>query len=559
NKKFRDKSNTKQLSIQYQQMSSSSISKEQISTISRNNIVTTYYTNILLPKFRILNALPSITHKCSRQCVLIAEENFSPKKIQTNPFLLPFECNWSIVDSKPRGYKTPCRRILYSLDDIEQYLHLTQSKLSIKFFIDGVLTRFKPPIDDYDKKFIILNDLSKGQENVEISVYNDVDNDKPDNFTYITQIQPIDHRISAALNDTNSTSCCDCTDNCNDRMKCACFRKTLKQAQLNQDPLVIEKDKNRYTLAYMLKTTGYQRKRLLNPISSGVYECNSKCSCHREHCSNRLVQQGLFVHLQLFKDKLKGWGLRALHDLPRGTFICEYIGELLTSDQGHERAQSIDDKYQTSLDLVKQVRYEINNEDGDDGDIDDDDDEPYVIDGSLFSNLGKYFNHSCEPNMFIQNVFIESHDLHFPNLALFTRTHVKAGQDFFHSINQTNESFFLFYLKLATSSVQKQQQNATKLNTKNTVLSSLAMPINTSLSSSQSTDESIFSTIHLSNISKTKKNLLSRMISLKNSSNNKTTIGRSYNLRSFEITHDHYSIVIHFLDDSERTFFIDVS
>ncbi|CAF5078932.1 unnamed protein product, partial [Rotaria sp. Silwood1] len=173
-KKFRDKSNTKQLSIQYQQMSSSSISKEQISTISRNNIVTTYYTNILLPKFRILNALPSITHKCSRQCVLIAEENFSPKKIQTNPFLLPFECNWSIVDSKPRGYKTPCRRILYSLDDIEQYLHLTQSKLSIKFFIDGVLTRFKPPIDDYDKKFIILNDLSKGQENVEISVYNDV-------------------------------------------------------------------------------------------------------------------------------------------------------------------------------------------------------------------------------------------------------------------------------------------------------------------------------------------------------------------------------------------------
>ncbi|CAF3646322.1 unnamed protein product [Rotaria sp. Silwood1] len=429
NKKFRDKSNTKQLSIQYQQMSSSSISKEQISTISRNNIVTTYYTNILLPKFRILNALPSITHKCSRQCVLIAEENFSPKKIQTNPFLLPFECNWSIVDSKPRGYKTPCRRILYSLDDIEQYLHLTQSKLSIKFFIDGVLTRFKPPIDDYDKKFIILNDLSKGQENVEISVYNDVDNDKPDNFTYITQIQPIDHRISAALNDTNSTSCCDCTDNCNDRMKCACFRKTLKQAQLNQDPLVIEKDKNRYTLAYMLKTTGYQRKRLLNPISSGVYECNSKCSCHREHCSNRLVQQGLFVHLQLFKDKLKGWGLRALHDLPRGTFICEYIGELLTSDQGHERAQSIDDKYQTSLDLVKQVRYEINNEDGDDGDIDDDDDEPYVIDGSLFSNLGKYFNHSCEPNMFIQNVFIESHDLHFPNLALFTRTHVKAGQE----------------------------------------------------------------------------------------------------------------------------------
>ena len=209
-------------------------------------------------------------------------------------------------------------------------------------------------------------------------------------------------------------------------MKCACFRKTLNQAQLNHDPLVMVKNKSHYTTAHMLKTTTYQRKRLLNPISSGLYECNSKCSCHREHCSNRLVQQGLFVHLQLFKDENKGWGLRTLHDLPRGTFISQYIGELLTSEQGHERAQIIDDKYQTSLDLVKQVHYDINNEDEDYDN--DEDDEPYVLDGSLYSNLGKYFNHSCEPNMFIQNVFIDSHDLHFPNLALFTRTHVKAGQ-----------------------------------------------------------------------------------------------------------------------------------
>ena len=29
---------------------------------------------------------------------------------------------------------------------------------------------------------------------------------------YITQIRPIDNRIAAALNDTNMTSCCDCTD-----------------------------------------------------------------------------------------------------------------------------------------------------------------------------------------------------------------------------------------------------------------------------------------------------------------------------------------------------------
>ena len=212
---------------------------------------------------------------------------------------------------------------------------------------------------------------------------------------------------------------------CSDRMKCACFRKTLNQALLNHDPLVMEKQRNRHALSSITKTTGYQRKRLLHPVSSGIYECNSKCACHTQHCPNRLVQHGLFVHLQLFQEKHKGWGLRALHDIPRGTFICQYIGELITSDQGHERAQTIDDRYQTSLDLVKQIRYEIdNNEDIDD----DDDEEPYVIDGSLYSNLGKYFNHSCDPNMYIQNVFIETHDLHFPNLALFTRARIRAGE-----------------------------------------------------------------------------------------------------------------------------------
>jgi hypothetical protein len=199
-------------------------------------------------------------------------------------------------------------------------------------------------------------------------------------------------------------------------MKCACFLKTVhRSSQVTRDATLNENETGQSINVYMVKTIGYQRKRLFRPILSGIYECNSTCSCHREHCSNRLVQQGLFVQLQLFKDKCKGWGLRTLHDIPPGTFICQYIGELLTSDQGHERALTMDDKYQTSLDLIKQVRRDI-------------DKDPFVLDGSIYSNLGRYFNHSCEPNMFIQNVFIDCHDIYFPNLALFTRTHIQAGQ-----------------------------------------------------------------------------------------------------------------------------------
>jgi hypothetical protein len=82
-------------------------------------MLTVYYTSILLPKFRVLNSLPYTGHKCCRQCVLLAEERFVGDKIHTNPFILPFECKWSIIDGKPRGYRTPCRRTFYSLDDIK--------------------------------------------------------------------------------------------------------------------------------------------------------------------------------------------------------------------------------------------------------------------------------------------------------------------------------------------------------------------------------------------------------------------------------------------------------
>lgn len=200
----------KQLQIIPQRYSSSS--SDEIFSTSRANMLTAYYTDILLPKFRILNSIPYIVHKCTQECILSAEENFHPDKIHTNPFLIPFECQWSIIDTKPRGHRTPCHRTLYSLDDIEKYLYRTDSKLSIKFFIDELLIRFQPSIEKFNKKFIIINDLSNGLENIQISVYNDINDDRPDNFTYITQLRPFDLRISSTLNDTNMTTCCDCID-----------------------------------------------------------------------------------------------------------------------------------------------------------------------------------------------------------------------------------------------------------------------------------------------------------------------------------------------------------
>lgn len=48
---------------------------------------------------------------------------------------------------------------------------------------------------------------------------------------------------------------------------------------------------------------------------------------------------------------------------------------------------------------------------------------------SIYIYFSVLFQHSCEPNMFLQNVFIDTHDLRFPRLALFTSQPVAAGTE----------------------------------------------------------------------------------------------------------------------------------
>ena len=50
-------------------------------------------------------------------------------------------------------------------------------------------------------------------------------------------------------------------------------------------------------------------------------------------------------------------------------------------------------------------------------------------DASKVGNLGRFFNHSCAPNIGIQNVFIEHQDPRFPRVSFFTRRNIKAGEE----------------------------------------------------------------------------------------------------------------------------------
>ena len=53
----------------------------------------------------------------------------------------------------------------------------------------------------------------------------------------------------------------------------------------------------------------------------------------------------------------------------------------------------------------------------------------YIMDAKTRGNIGRYLNHSCCPNTFVQNVFVDTHDLRFPWISFFALHYIKAGTE----------------------------------------------------------------------------------------------------------------------------------
>ena len=53
----------------------------------------------------------------------------------------------------------------------------------------------------------------------------------------------------------------------------------------------------------------------------------------------------------------------------------------------------------------------------------------YIMDAKTSGNIGRYLNHSCSPNTFVQNVFVDTHDLRFPWISFFALHYIQAGTE----------------------------------------------------------------------------------------------------------------------------------
>ncbi|KAJ8409387.1 hypothetical protein AAFF_G00235850 [Aldrovandia affinis] len=140
--------------------------------------------------------------------------------------------------------------------------------------------------------------------------------------------------------------------------------------------------------------------------SRPVFECNVLCGCS-EACSNRVVQRGLSLRLGVFPAHGKGWGVRALEPMPRGTFVCEYAGEVIGTEEARRRQRA-----QKPGDMNYIIAVTEHAGGGKLGET--------IVDPVAVGNVGRFLNHSCRPNLFM--VPVRVHSL-APRLALF------AGRD----------------------------------------------------------------------------------------------------------------------------------
>ncbi|XP_066493779.1 histone-lysine N-methyltransferase SETDB2 isoform X2 [Tiliqua scincoides] len=267
---------------------------------------------------------PYRNHICSKEC--LAKGPWNAYKNE-NPLHLPILYSFQRRHAKANllskshdvFYKAPCGRSLRNFLDVQNYLFQTKCNFLFldHFSFNTYVQVFRNSPSHQECVFDF--DISKGVETRPISFCNDIDHDQLPSFKYRKTSWPRGYflnNLSGMFLDS-----CSCTDGCTDRTKCACLR--LTERNCNEASVSPGKE----------APHGYSYKRLDGPISSGIYECNLSCSCDKMMCQNRLVQHGLQVRLQVFHTGKKGWGVRCLDDIDKGTFVCTYSGRLVSRDE----------------------------------------------------------------------------------------------------------------------------------------------------------------------------------------------------------------------------------
>lgn len=354
--------------------------------IAAISIITGFHPRVILDHNRIhvtpvqLSILEAV-HKKASVAHLGPHYGFSCR-IETVPMaeILPSTVLWSLEDNPFADIEIPDwlftdqqvpdddtltdlqKSLLVPLTSDEMSQSLTDQQL---WFLRGPSIRKSPK-----SPFFFSKDLSDGFNPAHglppVPCYNEIDDMEPPPIMWISDLEIPDFIPQ------EYTGCACVSGDCN-----GCHVTMVKKKQ----------EKNwRKTMTY-LPDGRINLDQLNGSYCPLVIECNRECKCNALNCRNRVLQNRSRVQLMVTRAKSKsGWGVRAMQFIPAGTFVCEYLGSVISDpvvaevmgmeyDADHESYLFDLDAYNIPDDLM------------------------LTVDPSHEGNISKYINHSCDPNL----------------------------------------------------------------------------------------------------------------------------------------------------------------
>lgn len=231
-----------------------------------------------------------------------------------------------------------------------------------------------------------MNSITQGKPCIQVENVADLES-APQDFLYIEEYLP----GSGVIIPDEPPIGCDCS-NCDSKSKC-CFAQYEGVFP--------------YTQACRVRV----------PPGTPIYECNKRCKCPPD-CKNRVVQRGSGVHLCVFRTSNgRGWGVKTLKLIRKGTFVTQYVGEVITNEEAEKRGKEYDAAGRTYL---FDLDYNVSEFE---------DSCPYTVDAAVYGNVSHFINHSCDPNCAVYGVWIDCLDPNLPKLALFATRDIAKDEE----------------------------------------------------------------------------------------------------------------------------------
>ncbi|KAJ7756278.1 histone methyltransferase [Mycena metata] len=141
-------------------------------------------------------------------------------------------------------------------------------------------------------------------------------------------------------------------------------------------------------------------------------ECQ-RDDCHAgSHCQNQRFQLKQYADIEIVQTEKKGFGLRAEVDIPKDAFIYEYVGDIVNPSTFSKRMQSYAEEGIRHFYFMMLQKGEY-------------------IDATKSGGIGRFANHSCNPNCFVSRWIVGAH----VRMGIFAKRKIEKHEELTFNYN----------------------------------------------------------------------------------------------------------------------------